>query len=67
VNQDDIAIMHALSVAAMGRPWNEVSVYASEAVVAAHLVDFNGMGTPFLTDDGTRVFREAVAAMKEFL
>lgn len=67
MNPDDIAIMHALSVAAMGRPWNEVSVYASEAVVAAQLVSFAALGTPFLTDDGTRVFREALAAMKEFL
>jgi len=64
---DDIAIMHALSVAAMGRPWNEVSVYASEAVVNAHLVDFGPIGTPFLTDDGMRVFRPALAAMKEFM
>lgn len=67
MNSDDIATLHALCVAGLGRGWNEVYVSASERVVHAHLVEFSSTGTPFLTDDGTRVLREAIAAMKEQL
>ena len=67
MNQDDFATLHALSVAALGRPWGEVSIFASEIVVNAKLVDFGAIGAPFLTDDGVAVFREAIAAMKEKL
>jgi len=67
MNPDSIAKLHALCVAAIGRSWGEVSVYAGEELLSTGLVQLNPLGTPYLTDDGEAVFREALAAMEERL